>query len=638
MDKPKRFAETYLYSSVGIAGMAVLLIAINVISSAIHGRLDFTEEKLHTLSDGTKAILKAMDTEVVIRFYYSKDAQQMPMYLKNYARRADDLLKEYAQIAGGNITIVRKNPTPDSDEEDSANMDGVFGQQIGMTGDRIYLGLAVSCLDETVSIPFLSPDREDLLEYDVSRAVYRVLHPDKPVLGIMSSLPVFGQPPNPMMMRQMPQQNQRPWLFINELKRDFDVREVQTSAEEIDSDVNLLILIHPKELSDKTLFAIDQFVLGGGRVLAFMDASSTQDQQRQPMGGMQMPMPGGPSDLGVLMETWGIEFVGDKVLGDLTYKTTIRRQDGQPQDLPTVLSLNQDALDGDDPSTSQLNNLIFPFPGVFKGSPAEGLTKTDLIWSSEECQLVDRFMAQFPGDSFTKKFKAEDVKQILALRLSGKFKTAFPDGRPDDSGDDEDKDKEDEKADADFLREGEDGIVVLVADSDLLYDDFCVQHRQSLFGRVAVPISDNLSLVQNLAEQLSGDSNLVGIRCRGTIKRPFLVVNSIQAKAQQEYQDKIVKLEDDLSEIESKLRDLQSQKKQDQQTFMSPEVQEAIRKAQEKKAKTRKDLKETRKQLRRDIDALENGLKWINILLMPAIVSLGGIAFSIARRRRMQSR
>ncbi len=640
MKSKKRFIETYVFSTVGVVCMAVLLIAINIISGTLHDRVDLTADRIYTLSPGTRAILKTIDTPVTVQFFYSKDVAQMPVYLKNYANRVEDMLKEYAVESGGKIKVRRLNPTPDSDAEDAAHLAGIYGQSIGLTGDKIFFGLAITCLDQTATIPFLSPQRENLLEYDLTRAIYRVLHPDKPVLGLMSSLPVMGNP-QPMMMPGMPpQSNRKPWLLVSELKRDFDVRKVETTAESIDDDISVLLLIHPKDLSDKTLFALDQFVLRGGKLIAFLDPMSIVESRSNPMSQMRR-MPPGASTLGKLLDAWGIKFNTEKVVADMVYMTRVQGRDGQPQSMPTVLSLTRDAVQRDDPVTAQLSSLLVAFGGVFEGDGADGLKKETLLHTSDQCQLVEKFMAQMPGSAVLRDFKPEGRSMDLALRLTGTFKTAFPDGKPGETpkADDKTKNAGDKKEKNDgthtLKKSAKSGTVVLVGDSDMLFDNFCVR-RNNIFGQEFItPLNDNLSFAQNLVEQLSGDNNLISIRGRAITARPFLVVRRMKAEAEQQYQDQIRKLEDDLAETRRKISEIERRKgKTSQRLELTPEQRSAIKKFRQKEAETNRQLKLVRKKLRRRIDALETKVEWANIALMPALVALGGIVLAFVKRRR----
>jgi len=643
----KRFLEVWVFSSFGLIALALILFAVNIIAGAMHKRLDLTSDKVYTLSEGTREILKSLDTPVTIQFFFSKDVPQMPMDLRNYAQRVEDFLKEYQAASGGKVRIQRLNPTPDSDAEDAAHLAGIYGQAVDLSGERIYFGIAVTCLDQTVAIPFLSPAREPFLEYDITRAIYRVLHPEKPVIGVMSSLPVMGSNMPPVMGR--PQQH-KPWLLISELKRDFDVRKIDTSADEIDKDINVLLVVHPRNLSDKTLYAIDQFVLRGGRLIAFLDPMNVVERQTNPMSQFQFTPPGA-STLGKLLDKWGIEFNTDKVVADMVYMTRVQGRDGRPESMPTILSLPKQALLENDPAIGRLSSLLFAFSGAFEGSPADGLKQDVLVKTSDQCQLVEKFMAQMPGNAIIRDFKPENKPMALAIRLTGEFKTAFPDGKPgseekdkdadsndkndgkDSKTESKDKAKEKDKEKTESLKTGK-STVILVADADMLYDNFCVQRRR-LFGQeVIVPLNENLSFAQNLIDYLSGDRRLLSIRGRGVKHRPFLVVRRMQAEARRQWQDQIRALEDKLSETKSKIEELERKKDKSQRLALTPEQQEAIRKFRKEEAETRKRLKELRKKLRRDIDRLQRNLELFNMAFMPCVVGLGGILIAFTKRRK----
>jgi len=300
MNNKKQF-EALLYSAIGLAVMFIVVVGFNVVCAAFKQRVDMTAEKLYTLSPGTRAILKKIDTPVKVRFYCTQGENQMPVFVKTYARRIEDLLAEYRQASGGKIVVEKYDPQPDSDAEDSANLDGVEGQMLS-NGDKLYLGLAISCLDAKASLPFMSPDRERLLEYDLSRAISQVITPEKPVIGVMSALPIFGQPMNPMMMR-MGQQGQEPWIFITELKRDFTVKQVEITADKIDDDIKVLLVVYPKDISEVAQYAIDQYVLRGGKVFAFLDPLSIVDSRGNQMNPMQQAASSGAT-MDKLLKAW----------------------------------------------------------------------------------------------------------------------------------------------------------------------------------------------------------------------------------------------------------------------------------------------------------------------------------------------
>jgi len=467
MVSQKKSIENFLFSAGGIIAMFLLLAGVYIFSSLASARVDLTQEQMFTLSPGTKAILKKLDTPVQIHFYATQ-GKEMPVEFKTYAQRVEDILNEYKKHGGSKIQIKKYDPQPDSDAEDSANLDGVEGQQGGL-GEKIYLGLAVSMLDQKVSLPFLDPRRERLLEYDITRAIANVMNTEKAVVGIMSSLPIFGEF-NPMMMQMGRGGRQEPWILVSELKRDFTVKEIQPTVDKIDDDVKVLLVIHPKNFSDKALYAIDQFIMRGGKLMAFVDPMSYVDSQNAPQNNPLQGAMNAGSSLDKLTKPWGIEFDGSKVVADLVYTTKINRG-AQAEDAPAVLSLTDQAVNTNDVLTSQIDNMLLPFVGAFTGTPAEGLKETVLLHSSTQSQLVEKFMAQFGGQNMTKDFQPSGKEYALAIRLTGKFKSAFPEGAPKDSGS-----TNAPVVAAPHLKESvKENAVILVADSDLVYDQFAAQ-------------------------------------------------------------------------------------------------------------------------------------------------------------------
>ena len=337
----KKSLETILYSSAGIVVMLAVVIAVNVILGAKPVRVDLTQERAYTLSDGTRAVLRKLDTPVKIRFYCTQSETATPetVFLKGYAREVEDLLQEYQQVAGKNLVIEKYDPQPDSDAEDSAKLDGLESQQL-QTGDAFYLGLSISMADQNVALPFLDPGRERQLEYDITRAIARVVTPEKPVVGVMSGLPVFGMPgaDNPM-MQQQGQQGTPPWTLVTQLQQDFTVRQVDLTADKIDDDIKVLVVIFPKDITDQAQYAIDQFVLRGGRLVAFLDAQSVlASHQQNPMSGQ---MGGTSASLDKLLPAWGLQFDASKVVADLNFKMELGGQNGQPTEAPAFLALDR---------------------------------------------------------------------------------------------------------------------------------------------------------------------------------------------------------------------------------------------------------------------------------------------------------
>jgi len=627
----KRGLETLLYSAGGVLALAVILIAANFLVGAFNARIDLTDGNVYTLSPGTKAILSKLEAPVKIRYYYSQGSAAVPVGLKTFAGRVEDLLSEYRAASGGKVVIEKFNPEPDSDAEDSATLDGVDAQMTN-TGEKFYLGLSVSFLDQKAAIPVLSPDRERLLEYDITRAISQVSAVKKPVIGVMSALPVLGRPLNPVLK----QQPTEPWVLASELKRVFDVREIKMDAERIPDEVNVLLVVHPRNLTETTEYAIDQFVLRGGKLIAFFDPYAYFDQQpdlQNPFGGQQA----GQSMFYNLFKAWGIEVNMGKVVADLTYAS------GEgPRLLPTLLSLNQEALNQEDVVTSQVGTLLVPFSGAFEGKLAEGLSQTVLARTSKNSMLVDLIIATLSGEPSTRGFEPSGKEYPIAIRLEGKFRTAFPEGKPKPFAPRDEKKaekKEPAKPEPPQLKESaRENSVVLVADIDMLTDNAAVE-VQDVFGqRLVVPRNGNLNFALSLVEQLAGDQNLISLRSRAAFTRPLTVIRDMEARAQQTYLGKIKSLEDSLNKTQEKLQELQRGRGTGQATILTPEQQAEIENFRKAAAETRRDLKEVRRNLREDVERLQFWTKVANIGLIPLLVAIAGLALGLAHRRRVRAR
>jgi ABC-type uncharacterized transport system involved in gliding motility auxiliary subunit len=625
--KHKNF-QTILYSTAGVVIMFAVLLAFYVISSEYKDRLDLTSEKAFTLSSGTRRILDKLDSRVTIRFYCTQDDTGMPPYLRTYAQHIEDLLGEYKEAGHGKIVIEKLDPKPDSDAEDSARLDGVAGQGTSpFGGDKVYLGLAVSMLDEKVAVPWLPPDRERLLEYDISRAIARVINPTPPTLGVMSALPLFGESPNPM-MGQTGQNGQEPWACISEIKKDFTVKQIPMTATKIDDDIKVLLVIHPRDITDATQYALDQFVMRGGKLLAFLDPHAYFDQKHDQMSQV-LGESSGQSTLGKLLKAWGLEMDINKVAADMTFAGHNGQNGGV---MPTVLVLTKEGINNDDIVTSQIDNLVMPFAGVFTGKPADGLKETVLLHTSPDSQLVEGLTATIGAENIIKDFKPSKIDYALAIRLTGKFKTAYPGGPPPPSK----SEGENEASKAPQIKESTDSpAVILVGDSDMLNDQVCVRVQEILGYRMVQPVNGNLNLMESFVEQLSGDSDLISLRSRASLDRPFTRLRDMQAKAGREWEEKVKQLEDSKAETERKISELQSRKSGNEQRFiLSPEQQKEMENYQKSVADANKELKSVRKKLARDTDALEFWTKVANIGAMPALVTVTGIALAMVKRKR----
>jgi len=628
----KKSLETFLYSIGGVIAMALILVAVNVITSGARQRVDLTKEKAYTLSDGTRAVLAKLDTPVKIRFYCSQGASASPqtVFLKTYARKVEDLLAEYKQAGKGKIILEKYDPQPDSDAEDSAKLDGVQGAQMP-SGEPFYLGIAVNLLDSKEAIPFCQPTRERLLEYDLTRAITRVITPEKPVVGIMSPLPVFGAPSNPMMM-QMGQRGQQAWAMITELQKDFILKNVAMNVEKIDDNIKVLVVIHPKDITEGAQFAIDQFLLRGGKLLAFLDAHSLTDNRNQ-QNPMMAQMGGGGSTLDKLIKAWGLNFESSKTIADRGFRLKLDEREFPA----TYLSITPEGLNPDDVITSQIDNIWYFAGGAFSGTPADGLKQTVLLKSTKDSGLVEGFLANLSPESAMKDFKPSGKEQTLALRLTGKFKTAFPNGSPGKAPTETEAGSTNapaKPADNSLKESKAETSVILVGDADMIQDNFTIQDTPTPFGNMRRSLNANLNFAQNAVEQLAGDDNLITVRSRATLNRPFEVVRKKEAEASEKFQGVVEELQKKAQEAQQRIGELQAQKSDKNQRFIiSPEQQAELVKLEKESAETDKKLRAVKKDLAREVDSLKTRLSWWNIFAMPATVTVGGIFLAVYKRK-----
>lgn len=599
--------------SLAIAALATVAVAIalNTLADAFRIRVDVTQDRAHTLSAGTKGILESLSLPVQLRLYASLSDAPMPPSLKAYVRRIEDLLEEMQKASGGRLEVLRLTPAPDSDAEASARLDGIESQRLP-NGGHLFLGISATQLDRKAAIPFLAPERERLLEYDIVRAIAQVNRDARVKVGILSALRVRGGPPlDPAGERP------RPWALLEELQRDFDLVDIPLNARKIPADVGVLLIIHPRRITVETQFAIDQFLMRGGRLVAFLDPHCVFEGGRSPAADP------GSSTLDRLLPAWGIGFQTEGVLADLELEGKARQ--GQ---IPALLDLGPDFLNREDVLTSGLDSLLVAFAGPFTIlEDADPSLRRDILFhSSGASQLVDPQTARDSREAIVRDFVKSGREMPLGLRLTGKFKTAFPEGMPGNGG-------------ANFLRESTtETTVLLVGDADMLHDPLCVTEAWGLFpnGRMILPTNGNLALAQGAIEQLAGDPDLIAVRSRSIRRRPFTVIHALQAAAEEKYQATIRDLEKDLEETRRRLEQL-GQGKQEHY-LLTPAQQQEIAKFREQEATVDRQLKEARRQLRAEIDALADRILWWNLVVVPTAAALLFLVWGIWRRRRLSPR
>ena len=431
-----KFDLTSKHGSAGITSLLVvgIVVVINYIVGGLglgNFRADFTHDKLYTLSQGTRNIINAikLDKPVTLRLYASTEDRVMPPILQTHARAVEDLLVEFQKVADGRIVIEKLAPNPDTEDEDKAREDEIRGMQVNTEGENLYLGLAVQCLQQKEVLPFLNPQEETSLEYQVARAISKVSRNKKSVVGVMSSMPIMGNQDPMAAMRG--QQGPPAWFAIDQLKMDYEVRDIPPTTDKIDSDVNVLVVFHPASVEESTEYAIDQYILGGGSVIAFVDPKSWLAEAMSSQQAQNPMMRGNPntinpqSNLKKLFDAWGVSYDPDKILADKSYPSNF-----QGRVNPTALTLPNAAFNHEDRLTKDLQSVFMLSASTFSVKPPEGLTSTTLISSSENAQLITTAEADKLRTGNLTSFSPEGRNLALAVRLQGKFKTAFPNGPP----------------------------------------------------------------------------------------------------------------------------------------------------------------------------------------------------------------
>jgi ABC-type uncharacterized transport system involved in gliding motility auxiliary subunit len=620
-----------------IALLLVAAVAFVIVVARFPGQLDWTEGNYYTLSPESKALVRNLEEPIELTFYFSRSLDALPVTIKNYASLVEDLLEQYVAASNGRLTLSVVDPQPDTEEEEAAIRAGIQRQQVRASGASVFFGLAVTCADQTELIDVFSPQRESFLEYDISQLIYRVQLLEKPVLGIITSLPVFGEQPPPMMMPGMPPPGQGapPWAILSQLEATFEAREL--SGDELPGDLAALALIHPGALSPDLQYAIDQFLLAGKPVFAAVDPSSFI--QRVSQNSQQMMMMGrGPqsasSDLSGLLAAWGIEYAASVVVGDELLGTSVSTGRGEaPVRYPYYLTIRDFA--GDSPLTAQLDELWFLEPGSFALAPESGLSLEVLVETSERSGTGDAMMLTFqPPSAAAQAFAPDGEKRVLAGLVTGTFRTAFPEGKPVEASAAPPEGEEGPPPPAPVppeFTEGR-GTLLLLADSDLLTDQMSVQRVNFLGMNAITPLNNNLDFALNALDALAGNEALLGLRGKGELRRGFDRIEEMERVAEEAYQAELEALQEKLSQVQEDLRQLQ-QSQGGTQLIASPEVMQSITEYEAQEADLRGELRRLRLELREGIQAEKLRLTLAVVWLIPLLALVLGIISHLLRGR-----
>ena len=625
----------------------VLFLATNIISNnALRGmQLDLTEGKLFTLSDATADVLAKVDEPITVRLYFSRILGEQSPTHGTYFERVRELLEQYVNLSGGHIRLQVLNPEPFSNEEDSAVAFGLSGVPVNSQGDLGYFGLAATnSTDDRETVAFFSPERETFLEYDLTKLVQALATPKKKVVGVMSTLMVNGG--------YIPGRGQRPrWAAIQQANEFFQVQPVNADATEIDESIGILLIVHPKGLKAETLYAIDQFVIKGGKAIVFVDPNAEVDG---PGKGMKAS---GKSEFTQTLKSWGVELRKDKIVGDLETARRVNVRTGNQlavADYVAWLALRPGNFDRGNVILGDLQLLNLATAGIIDPVKGAGTTVTPLIKTGMRSMEIDAAKVSTRADvvGLFRDFKPSGQPFTLAAKITGMAKSAFPDGPPVPRQ--TNQKKVDEEALARFeawkkthVAESKNGIqVIVVADVDMLHEQLWAERQDMMGTPLVVPFANNADFLVNALENLAGGASLGGLRGRSISNRPFDLVRDIRQEAEQRYRKKEQELQKKLEDVRAKLNKLIRREAQSQQqargqrasaVILKPEEKKAIEKFRSEMITIRHDLRGVQHDLRKDIDNLDATLKFFNIVAIPLLLGFGILIFTVGRRLRRRA-
>ena len=619
--------------------LLICLVAVNLMAHFLPLRYDLTEERLYTISEGSRKILAGLTDPVRINFYYSRNNSELPPNFKIYAQRVQELLEEYVALSKGMVVLKILDPKPDTDEEEWAQKYGIKPITLP-SGNTVYFGAVISMLDQEMLLPYFDQRRENFLEYDISQAIQKVGSTSTSKVGLLSVLNLQGG--RSMIPGQPPAQK---WVFLNELEKSVTVENLALTIEEIPDDINLLIVLHPRSFNPRLRYAVDQYVLRGGRLVVLLDPNARIDMTSPANQFGQQPQLS--SDLPELLKQWGVDYDVSKVVGDRLHATQVNTGQGV-MSFPMWMTFRSDSLDQKHPITAQLENLLFVEAGSLKKVADSKTEFTPLLSLSAKSGLIDTFQLRFAApDQLSRDMKVDgEAKAVMAI-TTGIFSSAFPNGQPakekknpEASAAGEESKEETPLKHPHLLEAAELNSILLFSDVDFLSDQFSVQKLNFLGQTIIQPRNDNLNLMLNAAEHLSGNEALMSIRSRGRFSRPFTRLLAMQRQAQLRHQTEEKLLLSQLEEVQQRLNSLlESAGEQGQsEVILPPEVQVEIEKFREEERQARRKLREVRKILRQDIERLGQGLLLLNMLLVPLIVGIIGlIVYRLRTRRRRKT-
>lgn len=614
------------YGATALVALALLFIGATILITFVFrgARLDLTESKLYSLAPGTEKIVSSLAEPVNLYFFFSQDESAQQPQLRAYAQRVRELLEEMSQRSKGKLHLSVIDPKPFSEDEDRATEFGLSPVSVTPGGEPMYFGLAgTNSTEGREIIGLFQPDKEEFLEYDIASLIYRLSNAKRAAVGLISSLPVDAR------FDQMSGQMAPGWASIQQLRETLDVRSLQADGNDIPSDIGVLMVVHPKELSPQAQYAIDQFVMRGGKLISFMDPQAENDNAGAQPG--MPPMGGRSSTLGPLLDAWGVTFDTGQIVGDRELGLTVSLQQGRaPSQHIAIIGLNRESMNPKDVTVSALDTINVMTAGALSKKEGATIEFEPLIQSSTNAALLPAAKLMFlpDSDSLLDGFKPSGERYTIAARIHGKVKSAFPNGKPGAEG----------AAGAHLIESKEDANIILVADTDLLADPLWVR-TQNVFGqRFAVAWANNGDFLANSVDNLAGSAELISVRGRQSFFRPFTKVDELRRQASDQLRAKEKELDQELKDTEQKLTALEAGRGGNQASLsLSPEQEAELERFQQERVRIRKELRDTRRSLDVEIEALGTRLKAINIALVPLLLALGAIFLEITRRRRLRA-
>lgn len=634
-----------LFSGAGLAITGVfLLVSVAVISLFPRLRIDLTQDDLYTLADGTRNIVSGLEKPVEILFFYSEEATADVPQLRTYGTRVRELLREMEIASDGMLTLRVIDPVPFSEDEDLAGEYGVQPVPLTQGGESVFFGVVVldpatipaedesgepaqqSAAEAAIApkvfetIPLIRPDQEEFLEYEFSKLITQVANPELPIVGFLSGLPIDGGV-NPQTMEPT-----QPWMFMDSVRQLYQVRRVDPDADSIDEAIDILLLVHPQELSEQMLYAIDQHVLRGGKAMVFLDPNAYSTAIRGPDG---IPtIENGASDLQPLLAAWGVEYDSTKVLTDAEQALLVNVGDAtRPIAHYGMLGIQRTSMANDIVNTG-LQVMNFSTAGALAPIEGAGSVFEPLVQSSSRSMLMDGALFNALGDPsiLVDDFVSADQPHTLAARITGRVQTAFPDGRPVVA------EPAAAQESAPHLTESTGPVnLLIVADTDFLSDRMWVQIQNFLGQRIPQPFANNGDFMMNALDNLAGNPELVTIRSRGRYARPFLTVLELQREADDRLREEERALMDSLQETEMQIAALNANREGNE---ILPEQQAEIDRFYEQQLETRRRLREVQLELNQDIERLGAVLKFINTALVPILLIAIALLLGFARGRK----